>query len=82
MSTSITPFQFAQIFTRAYMSMNYEKFVRTVLKAVPRENDVWQMEKFELFQAAGKALSRMSTEHIENVIINSIGADYGTTSNY
>lgn len=68
MSTSVTPTEFARLFTSVYYQADYERFVSKVLACSPREGDSWQQEKFELFQAAGKALARLSAEHVEAVI--------------
>ena len=68
MSDRITPTEFAQLFTDTYMHADLERFVLGVLACEPRTGDTWQQEKFEIFQTAGRALARMSAEHIEAVI--------------
>ncbi len=68
MSNTLTPTEFAKLFTHAYMRMNYDTFVEYVLNSQPRDGDAWQDEKFELFQQTGRRLARLSPEHIEAII--------------
>ena len=68
MADKITPEEFAHLFTRAYMRMDFNSFVVYVLDDIPQPYDTWQMEKFRVFQKTARWLSRMSTEHIENII--------------
>ena len=68
MGNGITPTAFAWLFVRVYTQLNRDAYVTHILGSTPRKGDTWQNEKFARFQAAAEALSRMSPEHIENVI--------------
>ena len=74
MSTPVTPTEFTQLFTRAYMRMDYNTFVRSVLGAEPREGDRWQLAKFEMFQHVGINLANLAPEYIESIITFAQGA--------
>ena len=68
MPTLVTPTIFKRLFTSAYMNLDRDAFVRTVLECEPRMGDAWQDEKFDIFQAAGRGLARLPVEMVEAVI--------------
>ena len=72
MSNEITPSEFVRLFMSAYIELGRDAFVTHILRVTPREGDVWQDEKFKLFQNTGSALARLSPEYITNII------NYGT----
>ena len=53
---------------KAYMNTNYTTFVREILQMERRENDVWQEEKWENFQAMCKGLLRFPKEYLARIM--------------
>ena len=52
----------------AYNNLNYNRFVEEILQTSPREPDVWQEEKWELFQAMCIGLLRFPEKYLANVM--------------
>ena len=52
----------------AYYDLDYNKFVETVLDAAPNGADVWQIEKWELFQAVFRAILRIPPEYLDRML--------------
>ncbi len=72
MSERITPEEFRKVFLRAYHQLSFNVFVENILHAVPNYNDVWQEEKFFLFQRAAESLGRLSLEMTNDIISYSL----------
>ena len=64
----ITPEEFRTAFMHAYNQLDFLAFVEHILQVTPRDNDVWQEEKFQLFQRAAQAFSRLSPEMLNTII--------------
>ena len=65
---SIMPSEFVRAIATAYCELNLEEFAEQILETRYRKNDVWQLEKFQLFQSAARALARVNTEHLDSIL--------------
>lgn len=48
--------------------MDFNTFATNVLNVKPNTNDIWQTEKWHIFQTALSSLMRLSDEHWESII--------------
>ena len=59
---------------KTYNQLNFDKFVETILKTKPNIGDIWQREKWYLYQDMCIALLRISPEMFEQIL--TFGAEH------
>lgn len=60
-----SPKEIRDQFVYLWYNVNFEAFVNRVLKDDPNMDDVWQVEKWELFQEAVEGVVRLPLEHLK-----------------
>ena len=68
MEEKYTAGEIIQAFSRAWNHMDYYAFVSHIMQATPRDNDAWQEEKWENFQAACAAILRLPVPALERIL--------------
>jgi hypothetical protein len=61
--------EFKWAFGAAFSELDYNSFVSNILQSTPRANDVWQTEKWEIFQNACLAILRLPPEYFHQILM-------------